>query len=110
AFKPNQPVLATVDEIESGEKRLVVNIRNEKTAVTKSVRSIEDLKRGMLVKGFIKSISNKGLFVALNRDLFALVRVADISDVPLDDWKNTSSFTSASSERSRSVKERAVSR
>ncbi|KAM9914883.1 hypothetical protein OXX69_000198 [Metschnikowia pulcherrima] len=87
AFKPNQPVLATVDEIESGEKRLVVNIRNEKTAVTKSVRSIEDLKRGMLVKGFIKSISNKGLFVALNRDLFALVRVADISDVPLDDWK-----------------------
>lgn len=87
AFKPNQPVLATVSEIESGEKRLVVTLKNEKTAKDKTIKSIEDLSRGMLVKGFIKSISNAGLFVALNRDLFALVRVADISDVKLNDWK-----------------------
>ncbi|OBA19753.1 hypothetical protein METBIDRAFT_32824 [Metschnikowia bicuspidata var. bicuspidata NRRL YB-4993] len=87
AFKPNQPVLATVLEIESGEKRLVVSLRNEETAKDKAIRSIEDLKRGKLVKGFVKSISNTGIFVALNKDLFALVRVSDISDVQLSDWK-----------------------
>ncbi|GEQ68490.1 hypothetical protein JCM33374_g2158 [Metschnikowia sp. JCM 33374] len=87
AFKPNQGVLATVEEIESGEKRLVVNLRNEEKAKDKAIKSIEDLQRGKLVKGFIKSISNTGLFVALNRELYALVRVADISDAQLSDWK-----------------------
>lgn len=86
-FSQNQAVLATVVSVDKSEKKFFVSLRNEETAKDKPINSIDDLKRGDLVKGFIKSITGNGLYVSLGRDLYALVRVADISDAFLADWK-----------------------
>lgn len=86
-YKPGQPVLTTITEIEMDEGKISVSLRDEKIAKDKPINSISELKRGTVVKGFIKSISVAGLYVSLGRDLFALVRVADISDTFLSDWK-----------------------
>lgn len=86
-YKVNTAALATVEEVHSSDGKIFVSLRNEKVAKDKPVNSLEEIKRGDLVKGFIKSISKNGLYVSLGRELFALVRVADISDAYLSDWK-----------------------
>lgn len=86
-FTAGQIVIATVLEIDTSIGKAVVLLRDESKAKDRRIDSIHDIKRGDVVKGFIKAISNAGLFISLNRDLYALVRPADISDVPLDDWR-----------------------
>lgn len=82
----NEATLVTVTEINK-EGKLSVSLRNEKTAKDFPVNDLDELKRGTVVKGFVKAITNAGLYVSLGRELFALVRVPDISDAPLPDWK-----------------------
>lgn len=86
-YKVNSAVIATVEEIDAKQGKIFVSLRNEEIARDKPVNSLEEIKRGDLVKGFIKSIRNNGLYISLGREIFALVRVADISDAYLADWK-----------------------
>lgn len=86
-YQQNQPVLVTITELDKKEGKFSVSLRDEQTAKDKPINSIDEIKRGDLVKGFIKSITANGLYVSLGRDLYALIRVADISDAFLTDWK-----------------------
>lgn len=86
-YKQNQGVLVTITELDKKEKKFSVSLRDEETAKDKPVNSIDEISRGDLVKGFIKSITNSGLYISLGRELYALVRVSDISDAFLSDWK-----------------------
>lgn len=86
-YKVDQAVVATVTSVDVSNHKLYVSLRDEKNAKDKFIRSVADLKRGDLVKGFVKSIADIGLHVALGRNVSALVRVSDISDAFLADWK-----------------------
>lgn len=86
-FQLNQAALVTITDIDKKEGKFSVSLRNEETAKNKPINSIDELQRGALVKGFVKAITNAGLYVSLGRELYALVRVTDISDAFLNDWK-----------------------
>ncbi|SGZ52400.1 CIC11C00000000250 [Sungouiella intermedia] len=86
-YKQNQAVLVTITELDKKENKFSVSLRDEEKAKDKPVNSIDEIKRGDLAKGFIKSINANGLYVSLGRELYALVRVSDISDAFLSDWK-----------------------
>lgn len=86
-YNVDQPVLATVSSVDAANQKVTVSLRDEKNAKDRFIRSADELKRGDLVKGFIKSIADIGLYVALGRNVSALVRVSDISDAFLTDWK-----------------------
>lgn len=86
-YHVNQPVFVTITDVNQEEQKFSVSLRDEKTAKDKPVNSIDEIKRGDVVKGLIKSISNAGLYVSLGRELFALVPVSNISDAFLSDWK-----------------------
>lgn len=77
---------ATVVNVDKDNQKIAVSLRDER-AKNKTIESIEDLKRGDIVKGFVKSIGNNGVFVSIGRSVFALVRVPDISDSFIEDWK-----------------------
>lgn len=79
-------ISAAVIAVDTENHKVAVSLRDG-SAVDKCIESIEDLKPGLVVKGFIKSIANNGLFISLGRSIFALVRISDISDVYLKDWK-----------------------
>lgn len=79
-------ISATVIAVDKENQKVAVSLRDE-NAVDKCIESVEDLKPGLVIKGFIKSIANNGLFISLGRSIFALVRVSDVSDVYLKDWK-----------------------
>lgn len=83
----NKPIQVTITELNKEEEKFSVSLRDEKSAKDTPVNSIEDIKRGDVVKGFVKSISNAGLYISLGRLLFALVPVSNISDAFLSDWK-----------------------
>lgn len=86
-YKVDQAVVATVTSVDANNQKLYVSLRDDKNAKDKFIHSIADLKRGDLVKGFVKSIADIGLHIALGRNVSALVRVSDISDAFLADWK-----------------------
>lgn len=86
-FHTNDFATATVIAIDAEQKKIAVTLRSEEAA-DKVINSIEDLKRGAIVKGFVKNVANNGVYVALGRSVHALVRVSDLSDSYLKDWKN----------------------
>lgn len=84
---PHTAAVVTVKDVNKQENTFQASMRDESIAKDKPVESLEELKRGDLVKGFVKAINNNGLYVSLGREVFALVRVADLSDAYLSDWK-----------------------
>lgn len=71
----------------STDRKIYVSLRS-KHPKDRTINSIEDIKRGDIVRGYINKITNTGLFVDLGRTVYALVRVSDISDSFLKNWKD----------------------
>lgn len=51
------------------------------------VTTISALKAGDIVRGFVKNVADKGLFVSLGGHVTAHVRISDLSDSFLKEWK-----------------------
>lgn len=85
-FTPNDYTTATVLALDENNKKISVSLRTDK-AIDKVIDSVSDLQRGDVVKGFVKNVANNGVYVALGRSVHALVRVSDLSDSYLKDWK-----------------------
>lgn len=85
-FHTNDFCTATVLAVDEESKKIAVSLRND-DATDKVIDSIEDLNRGDIVRGFVKNVANNGVYVALGRSIHALVRITDLSDSFLKDWK-----------------------
>lgn len=84
-YRKYQCVVATVFFNEDG--KVHVSLRDEENAKDKPIVSLDDIRRGSLVKGFVNGINKNGLYVSLGRDFYALVRANNISDSNLGDCK-----------------------
>ncbi|ODV78083.1 uncharacterized protein CANTADRAFT_295462 [Suhomyces tanzawaensis NRRL Y-17324] len=88
-FHVNDLVVATVIDIDSNGK-VAVSLRSQDSdSGDKVINSYQDLNRGDVVKGYVKSLNNNGVYVSLGRSTFALVRVANIYDNFNKDWKKS---------------------
>ncbi|RKF58865.1 rRNA biogenesis protein rrp5 [Erysiphe neolycopersici] len=52
------------------------------------ITSVKQLKINDVVRGFVKNISDKGVFVSLSWKITAYARVSDLSDSFIQDWKS----------------------
>ncbi|QPG74827.1 hypothetical protein FOA43_002163 [Brettanomyces nanus] len=86
-FSINQKVMAKVTEIDTSNGRIFVSLKT-KDVKDRLIEKSEDIKVGDVLRGIISNISDKGVFVAFSRKLFAFVRVSDLSDSFLRDWKS----------------------
>ncbi|KAI9106108.1 hypothetical protein DFS34DRAFT_47062 [Phlyctochytrium arcticum] len=94
-FVAGKIVECVVIGIDTAKKQLDLSLRpsrlvkeSEKLEVTNpEINSITDIKADTLVSGYIRSISNAGVFVALNHNLSARVRITDLSDAFIKDWQ-----------------------
>ncbi|KAJ3286606.1 hypothetical protein HK104_008958, partial [Borealophlyctis nickersoniae] len=77
------------EEEEEGHK---LRTRNEQAATVgehaEEIKDISDLKPDAVVAGYVHSISEKGCFVRLNRNLAARVKIGELSDAFIKDWKS----------------------
>ena len=86
-------VRVAVVEVDKSNKKLRLSMRPSR--VLNSSLPIKDreitkntkLQVGDIIRGFVKNVSDKGLFVNLGGDVVALVKIKNLSDSYLKDWK-----------------------
>ena len=80
-------IKATVISIDKDKKQLVVSSRASRAqpddhppVVDREINSVEDLKVGETIRGFVKSIPEHGVFVTLGRTIDARVQIKELFD------------------------------
>ena len=78
---------AAVVVFDREKKHLTLSTRKSQMEPSRShvivdpeITSVEDLKPGMFVRGFIKSVAEHGLFVSIGRDVDARVQIKELFD------------------------------
>ena len=78
---------AAVIAVDREKKHLTLSTRRSQIEPSEShavadpeITSVEDLKPGTFVRGFIKSVAEHGLFVSIGRDLDARVQIKELFD------------------------------
>jgi rRNA biogenesis protein RRP5 len=92
-YQKNDIVRVSVVEVDKPNKRVRLSTRPSRvlnsslpvkdTEITKSTQ----LEVGDIVRGFVKNVSDKGLFVALGGDVTAMVWIKNMFDKYVKDWK-----------------------
>ncbi|KAH3682794.1 hypothetical protein WICPIJ_006253 [Wickerhamomyces pijperi] len=86
SYSKNDAVAATILKIDDSNKKVQVSLRSE-SPVDRTIKTFEDLKRGDVVRGFVKNVTDKGLFVALGSNVTGYVKVSNLFDSYIKEWK-----------------------
>lgn len=93
-YEKNQIIRICVKGVDVPNKRLYLSTRPSKTLSSslpvedREINAVSDLKVNDVVRGFVKNVADNGLFVCLATNVTAFVRVSDLSDLFLKDWKS----------------------
>ncbi|KAL8677613.1 MAG: hypothetical protein Q9186_005972 [Xanthomendoza sp. 1 TL-2023] len=92
-YEKNQIIHVCIKSIDAPNKRVHLSTRPSKTLSSslpvedREIREVSDLQINDVVRGFVKNVADNGLFIALATNVTAFVRVSDLSDLFLKDWK-----------------------
>lgn len=92
-FKKNEMTRVCIVHMDTSNKKIILSTRPSKVlssslpVIDPSIMEISQIKTNDVVRGFIKNVSDKGLFVSLSFNITAFIKVADLSDSYLRDWK-----------------------
>ncbi|UNI16377.1 rRNA bioproteinsis protein rrp5 [Purpureocillium takamizusanense] len=93
-YKKNDIVRVSVVEVDAPNKRLRLSLRPSRImssalpVADKEISSFSQISSGDIVRGFVKNVADKGLFVLLGGQVTALVKIANLSDRFLKEWKD----------------------
>ncbi|KAL8848292.1 MAG: hypothetical protein Q9221_006691 [Calogaya cf. arnoldii] len=93
-YEKNQIVRVCVTGVDMPNKRIHLSTRPSKTLSSslpvedREINGVSDLKINDIVRGFVKNIADNGIFISLAFNVTAFVRVSDLSDLFLKDWKS----------------------
>ncbi|KJZ74775.1 hypothetical protein HIM_05892 [Hirsutella minnesotensis 3608] len=93
-YKKNDIVKVSVVEVDASNKRLRLSLRPSRILSSalpvpdKEITDFSQLLAGDIVRGFVKNVSDKGLFVLLGGPVTALVKITNLSDRFLKEWKD----------------------
>ncbi|KAF2398795.1 nucleic acid-binding protein [Trichodelitschia bisporula] len=93
AHKKNDIVQVVVVDFDVPNKKVFLSLRPSLTqksapaAKDRHISSATQLKVNDVVRGFVKNVADVGLFVALGPRVTGFVRVAELSDSYIKDWK-----------------------
>lgn len=94
SYAKNGIVRVSVVDLDKSNKRLRLSLRPSRVLNSslpvkdREITAVAQLSLGDLVRGFVKNISDKGLFISLGGDVTAMVRISDLSDRFIKDWKD----------------------
>ncbi|KAJ3917063.1 hypothetical protein F5877DRAFT_80310 [Lentinula edodes] len=85
---------AVVVSVDQDRKQLILSTRRSRMypdqaskVVDREITQISDLHVGAKVRGFIKSITDHGLFITIGRNIDARVQIRELFDDFVKDWK-----------------------
>lgn len=94
SFHKNDAVRVCVLDIDKSNKRITLSTRPSRVLSSAlpvrdpEIQTIVDVNVGDLRRGFVKNVSDKGLFVHLGGNVTAWVKIADLADNYIKDWKS----------------------
>ncbi|CAD6577680.1 MAG: rRNA bioproteinsis protein rrp5 [Alectoria sarmentosa] len=94
AYEKNQTVRVWIKDIDVANKKIILSARPSKTLSSSlpvrdpDIGSITQLKINEIRRGFVKNVADNGIFVSLASNVTAFIRVSDLSDAFLKDWKS----------------------
>lgn len=93
-YSKNDIVRVCVLGVDLPNKRAFLSLRPSKVLSSSlpvkdtQITDVSQLKAGDIVRGFVKQVADKGVFVALGARADALVRISDLSDQYIKDWQS----------------------
>jgi len=93
-YQKNQTIRVCIKAIDAPNKRIYLSARPSKVlssslpVVDRDISSNTQIKVNDILRGFVKNVADNGVFVSLSSNVTAYVRVADLSDAYLKDWKS----------------------
>ncbi|KAK6193924.1 hypothetical protein LQW54_011958 [Pestalotiopsis sp. IQ-011] len=94
-FAKNNVIRVSVVSVDKSNKKLRLSARHSRVLNSsskvqdKEISKVSQLNVGDIIRGFVKHVSDKGVFVALGGDLTAMVKISDLSDRFLKEWKDS---------------------
>lgn len=92
--KKNDILRVSVVEVDASNKRLRLSTRPSRImsstlpVADKEITDFSQISTGDVIRGFVKNVADKGLFVLLGGQVTALVKIANLSDRFLKNWKD----------------------
>lgn len=93
-YQKNQIIRVCVKDVDNTKNKISLSARPSRVLSSAlpvedpDISSISQLKINDVVRGFVKNIDGSGLFLSLSSTLIAHVRVSDLSDSFLKEWKS----------------------
>ncbi|KAN0110502.1 nucleic acid-binding protein [Hyaloscypha variabilis] len=93
-YKKNDIVRVCITDVDVPNKKIRISTRPSRVLNSSlpvedpEISSISQLKVNDIIRGFVKNVSDKGLFVNLGGNVTAYIRVSDLSDSYVKDWKS----------------------
>lgn len=87
-------VRVSVVDVDKSNKRVRLSTRPSRIMSStlpvkdKEITDISQLTSGDIIRGFVKNVADKGLFVLLGGQVSALVKISNLSDRYLKEWKD----------------------
>lgn len=94
SYSKNNVLRVSIVEVDKSNKKIRLSTRPSRVLNSslpvkdREITKISQVSNGDIIRGFVKNVSDKGLFVALGGDVTAMVRISDLSDKYLKDWKD----------------------
>ena len=94
-YHKNNIVRVCVIDIDAPNKKLYLSLRPSRVLSSSlpvqdpQVTSYERLHKGDIIRGFVKNVGDKGIYVQVGARVDAFVRVSELSDEYLKDWKSS---------------------
>ena len=92
-YQKYQTIRVCVTTVDRPNKRVTLSTRPSKVLSSSlpildpDISSISQLKVNDICRGFIKNVADSGIFVSLASNITAYIKIADLSDSFLKDWK-----------------------
>jgi rRNA biogenesis protein RRP5 len=92
--RKNEVLRTCIVDIDKPNKKVYLSLRPSKVLSSSlpvrdpEISSLSQLNVNDIVRGFVRRVADNGLFVALGHNVTAYVRVSDLSDSYLKEWKD----------------------
>ncbi|KAL4768255.1 hypothetical protein BDW60DRAFT_132153 [Aspergillus nidulans var. acristatus] len=95
AYHKNEVVRSCVVGVDKANRKIHLSLRPSKVLSSSlsvqdpEITSIEQVKVNDIIRGFVRQVSDGGLFVTVGHNIVAFVRISDLSDSYLKEWKDS---------------------
>lgn len=92
SYNKNDVIRVSIVDVDKSNKKLRLSTRPSRVLNSslpvkdREVTKTAQVNAGDVLRGFVKNVSDKGLFVSLGGNVTAMVKISDLSDKYLKDW------------------------